>query len=185
MKALNEDPVVASHSSVGEQMGSAGTIFSTDSIKGKWHSLQSVVCISQESHINLHVTVCMQKTWFHGVEEVKKSIYFMVLQGTDRWILSFPEALSEAAHRGNWIFSLGVGTPIIIIFIISSMNTRGTAALHQYSCLMCWCPAIIKFKASAPLSKSHTDVAVQVTLVSRCPLEVSAVQTKRRMGCGR
>jgi len=84
--------------------------------------------------------------------------------------------------RGNWIFLLGVGTPIIIIFIISSMNTHGAVALHQYSCLMCWCPAIIKCKATAPPSK---DVVMQVTLVSRCPLEVSAVQTKGRMGSGR
>lgn len=76
--------LAASHSSVGEQMGSAGTIFSAGSMKGKCHSLQSVVCISQESHINLCVIVCMQKMWFHGVEEVKKSIYFMALQGADR-----------------------------------------------------------------------------------------------------
>lgn len=49
--------LITSHSSVGEQMGSVGTIFSTGSIKGKWHSLQLVVCISQESYINLCVIV--------------------------------------------------------------------------------------------------------------------------------
>lgn len=35
--------------------------------------------------------------------------------------------------------------------------------LHQYSFLICWFPAITKFKASTPLSKSHTDATVQVT----------------------
>lgn len=70
---------------------------------------------------------------------------------------------SVRLHKGRLVFLLGVGTSIIIIFIINSMSTRGAAALHQYSCFMCWYPAI-KFKATAPLFKSHTDVVVEVTL---------------------
>lgn len=102
MKALNEDPVAAPHSSVGEQMGSAGTIFSTGSIKGKWHFLQSVVCISLESHINLCVIFCMQKTWFHGVEEVKKTLFY----GPARWQIN--SVLSRGTlwlHIGETAFS--------------------------------------------------------------------------------
>lgn len=39
--------------------------------------------------------------WFYEVEEVKKSMYFMALQGADRRILPFPDSISEAAHGGT------------------------------------------------------------------------------------
>lgn len=82
---------------------------------------------------------------------------------------------------GDLDFHMECRTAVIIIFIISSVSTHGAAALHPYSCFMCWCPASMKLKATVPLSTSHTDVLVQVTLVSRCPLEIPHVQTKGRM----
>lgn len=150
----------------------------------KWHSTQSLVCISQESHNNIHAVVYMQKCGSMKWKKLKSQCIlwpYKVL--IDEFFLF--QTQSVRLHMGGLDFLAECKTAVIIIFIISSMSTHGTAALHPYSCFTCWCPASMKLTTTVPLPTSHTDVLVQVTLVSKCPLEVPDVQTKGKMGAGR
>lgn len=90
----------------------------------------------------------------------------MALQGADRWILPFPDSVSEAAHGGSWIFSLSIG---LLLLSYLSLAAWAHMAQQHFIHIHALCAAALQAQGSKPLSHS-----LQVTQMYWCKSPWSA-----------